>query len=202
MDTTLPETIDEVRTHIVGLWTSAVRNRHSPLHTPVVTSVSAAKSPSPRIMVLRAVAPDCTAFRFHTDQRSAKVGEIGAGGPVALLGYDPDARVQLIVRGTARIEHLGELADAAWAASALSSRRCYLAAHPPGTSVDSPTAGLPEALHSRSPTEAESLPGRDNFSVLLVEPHALEWLKLTSCGNRRAVFTRQGEDWHGQWVTP
>jgi pyridoxamine 5'-phosphate oxidase len=202
MDRAETETLDEVRDHIFKLWTGAVRNRHSPLHTPVVASVAADHSPSPRIMVLRYVADACTAFRFHTDVRSAKVKEIDASGPVTLLGYDPEQRVQLIVRGTGRVEQASDTADAAWDASALSSRRCYLAAHAPGTAVEAPISGLPENLLTRAPTLEESVEGRSNFGVLLIAARELEWLKLTSCGNRRALFTRQGEGWHGQWTTP
>ena len=110
--------------------------------------------------------------------------------------------VTLTVRGVGRIEQAGTHADTAWQGSALSSRRCYLAAHPPGTSVDAPMSGLPEHLLDRAPTEAESYDGRTNFAVLLIEAQELEWLKLTSCGNKRAVFRREGDQWTGQWITP
>lgn len=201
MDSTTAETLSEVRDQSMAMWSGAVKNRHSPLHTPVVTT-AAGGVPCPRIMVLRDVAPDCARFRFHTDQRSQKVQQLGDSAPVAILGYDPDYRVQLIVRGVGHIEHQGDMSDAAWAASAPSSRRCYLAAHAPGTPVDSPTAGLPDHLLTRAPTIAESQPGRENFSVLMVEVREIEWLKLTSCGNRRAVFTRSDDDWNGRWITP
>lgn len=201
MESPHPETLSEVLDQMIALWMGAVKNRHSTLHTPVVATATA-NTPSPRIMVLREVTPGCARFRFHTDQRSQKVQHLDEGGPIAVLGYDPEHRIQLTVRGIGRIEHEGEASDAAWAASAPSSRRCYLAAHAPGTPVDLPTAGLPDHLLSRAPTIAESEAGRENFAVLLIDAQELEWLMLTSCGNRRAVFTRQGDDWHGQWITP
>ena len=193
--------LDGVLDHIIGMWSAAVRNRHSPLHTPTVCSVSG-DAPAPRIMVLRAVAGQCATFRFHTDVRSSKALQIDAAGPVAILGYDPDARVQLIVRGVGRIERSGDIVDRAWETSALSSRRCYLAAHPPGTQTPEATSGLPEALLNRSPTAPESEAGRENFCVLLVDAVELEWLKLTSCGNQRALFHRSGNGWTGNWITP
>lgn len=201
MDTAPTETLEGICDQIIAMWAGAVKNRHSPLHTPVVTTAVEGE-PFPRIMVLRDVAQNCGRFRFHTDQRSPKVEQIGDGASIALLAYDPELRIQLTVRGAARVEHAGAISDAAWAASAPSSRRCYLAAHPPGTPVEVATAGLPGELLNRAPTMAESQAGRDNFSVLLIEARELEWLKLTSCGNRRAVFARSGEDWHGQWITP
>lgn len=195
------ETLDDTLAQICGLWTDAARNRKSPFHTPVVCSVADA-SPAPRIMVLRAASAACDVFRFHTDARSPKVGQIGQDGAVSILGYDPEVRIQLTVRGTGRIEKIGDLADTAWDTSALSSRRCYLAAHPPGTPTHSAISGLPDPLLTRSPTQAESLEGRDNFCVLLIHVVELEWLKLTSCGNKRALFTRVGDQWSGQWITP
>ena len=193
--------LDGVLDHILVMWAGAVRNRHSPLHTPTVCSVSG-NAPAPRIMVLRAVEGPCATFRFHTDVRSSKATQIDAAGPVALLGYDPEARVQLIVRGFGRIERSGDIVDRAWETSALSSRRCYLAAHPPGTETPEATSGLPEALLNRSPTAPESEAGRENFCVLLVDAIELEWLKLTSCGNQRALFQQSGNGWTGNWITP
>ncbi len=193
--------LDGVLDQIIGMWAGAVRNRHSPLHTPTVCSISG-NAPAPRIMVLRAVEGPCATFRFHTDVRSSKATQIDAAGPVAILGYDPNARVQLIVRGVGRIERSGETVDHAWETSALSSRRCYLAAHPPGTQTPEATSGLPEALLNRSPTAPESEAGRENFCVLLVDAIELEWLKLTSCGNQRALFQRSENGWTGNWITP
>jgi len=153
-------------------------------------------------MVLRNVEGQCAAFRFHTDVRSAKATQIDAGAPVAILGYDPESRVQLIVRGVGRIERSGETADRAWETSALSSRRCYLAAHSPGTQTAEATSGLPEALLTRSPTAPESEAGRENFGILLVDAVELERQKLTSCGNQRALFQQHGNGWTGTWITP
>ncbi len=196
-----PDTIDQILAEIRGLWSGATRNRRSPFHTPIVCTVREA-APSPRIMVLRAASDDGPTFRFHTDARSPKALEIGREGPVAVLGYDPDLRIQLTVRGIGRIDRKGPQAETAWEGSALSSRRCYLAAHPPGTPVTAPISGLPDHLLDRSPTDKESQDGRMNFAVLLIEARELEWLKLTSCGNKRALFRRDGDQWIGQWITP
>ena len=197
----IPDSIEQILDEITGLWSGALRDRRSPFHTPIVCSVRDAP-PSPRIMVLRSASEDGMRFRFHTDARSPKAIEIGAQGPVAVLGYDPDLRIQLTVRGIGRIDRESTHAETAWEGSALSSRRCYLAAHPPGTPVTAPISGLPDHLLDRSPTEVESQDGRMNFAVLLIEAQELEWLKLTSCGNKRALFRRDGDQWAGQWITP
>lgn len=69
MTASVPDTLDDVLADSLARWTGAVKDRHSPLHTPVVTSVIN-DLPAPRIMVLRAVSPDGGLFRFHTDARS------------------------------------------------------------------------------------------------------------------------------------
>ena len=201
----IPTTLEDALNEAIALWVGAVKNRHSPLHTPVVcTLADAGKAtfPAPRIMVLRATNADASHFRFHTDARSPKCDQIGGGAPIALLGYDPAARVQLTVRGVARIDQDGSAAEQAWRASALSSRRCYLAAFPPGTPVDQPTSGLPDDMLDRAPTLSESQEGRANFAILQIEAEELEWLRLTSCGNKRALFHRRDDLWQGQWITP
>lgn len=196
-----PDTLHDALAEALALWTGAVKNRRSPLHTPVVCTWDGG-APAPRIMVLRDVRDDASHFRFHTDARSPKVTQIANGAPVALLGYDAEARVQLTVKGRAHVGREGDATDAAWNASALSSRRCYLAAFAPGTQVDAPTSGLPATMLDRAPTEAESRDGRANFAILTIEAEELEWLRLTSCGNKRAVFRRAGDAWHGEWITP
>jgi len=196
-----PDSVDRVLAEITSLWAGAARSRHSPFHTPIVCTAKE-ESPFPRVMVLREATDDGLNFRFHTDARSQKALDIGMESPVAVLGYDPDLRIQLTVRGIGRIDRDGTYAETAWDGSALSSRRCYLAAHPPGTPVSEPISGLPAHLLDRSPTEAESQDGRMNFAVLLIEALELEWLKLTSCGNKRALFRRDRDQWVGQWITP
>lgn len=196
-----PDTLHDALAEALALWTGAVKNRRSPLHTPVVCTL-AGDAPAPRIMVLRDVRDDASYFRFHTDARSPKAAQIANGAPVALLGYDAEARVQLTVKGHAQVRREGDATDAAWGSSALSSRRCYLAAYAPGTHVEAPTSGLPEAMLNRAPTDAESREGRANFAILTIEAEEMEWLRLTSCGNKRAVFRRAGGTWHGQWITP
>ena len=193
--------LDHVLNDVKDAWTSAVRNRKSPLHTPVVCSADE-QTPFPRIMVLREVMDGCSGLRFHTDARSAKAHQIGSGAHVAVLGYDPEERVQFTLRGTGRIEPDSDTAEAAWSTSALSSRRCYLAEYAPGTAVEKPTSGLPQTMLARAPTAEESAAGRSNFCILMIDLTEIEWLKLTSCGNQRARFRRHGDQWQGQWITP
>lgn len=199
--TTVPESLDEV---LEDIWSKLARgkaDRRSAFHTPTVCSVDH-DAPAPRIMVLREVDRAAARLRFHTDFRSPKRLQFDRNPKVSILGYDPSSRIQITVAGLARVVADGPAARAAWDASALTSRRCYLAFDAPGSHLDEASSGLPLHLLERSPTLEESEPGWSNFAILLVQAEQLEWLKLTACGNRRARFTRNADSWTGQWLHP
>lgn len=192
----VPDDLDAVLSDAWARVSRGVKDRHSPFHTPVVAT--AAPEPHQRVMVLRAADRAAATLRFHTDRRSAKLTQ---GSAVSVLGYDPGARIQVIMRGAWTLADPAAT-DAAWAASALSSRRCYLAEPGSGTPAEAPVAGLPDALLERTPSAEESEAGRINFTVLRVDVAVIEWLELTARGNRRARFAREDGTWRGQWLIP
>ena len=193
-------TLDGVLADAVRRLATAVRDRRNAMHTPVVGTADG----DLRMMVLREATADLAVLRFHTDLRSPKATLIGGGGMVSVLAYDPDARVQLRMRGTGRIEHAGPVADAAWSKTAPSSRRCYLAETGPGGALEAAGSAIPDAFARRSPAMDETLPGRGNFAVLLVEVRSLDWLRLDRAGGIRARFARPDASapWRGEWIAP
>jgi pyridoxamine 5'-phosphate oxidase len=197
-----PSTLDAV---LADVWTRLVRggaDRRSAFHTPVVASIDADGMPQQRVMVLRkSIEADAT-MRFHTDLRSAKVGEIGNSARVSVLGYDAAAKIQIRASGLAVVSDAGEIADAAWAASSPSSRRCYLTRYAPGSMTDKPISGLPASLESRVPERSETEAGRANFAVLMITLDTLEWLYLAHDGHVRARFVCENGAWKGQWLIP
>lgn len=193
-------TLDAVLADAARRLAEAVRDRRCAMHTPVVGTADG----DLRMMVLREATPDLARLRFHTDLRSPKAALIGAGADLAVLAYDPDARVQLRMKGIGRIEHDGPVADAAWAKTSATSRRCYLAATGPGGALEAAGSAIPDAFVRRSPALDETHAGRSNFAVLLVEVRSLDWLRLDREGGKRAVFRRPhaGAPWHAGWVAP
>lgn len=177
-------------------------DRKSAFHTPMIASVAANGEPRQRVMVLRKCDQAKRTMRFHTDLRSDKVTEIGDGAVVSVLGYDPTAKIQIRVAGRASVEGEGLTADAAWAASNASSRRCYLAQPGPGTVSKTPSSGLPLSAESRVPDIAETESGRANFAIMMVKLHSLEWLYLAHDGHRRARFVWDDGAWRGEWLIP
>ncbi len=172
----------------------AAADRKSPMHTPVVATADA----DLRVMVLRSYDSHANLLRFHTDARSPKVTSVMRNPSVSVLAYDPDARIQIRMRGRGWVERDGPVADAAWTASSTFARRCYLAETAPGAAGEAPTSGLPEWAEGINPTEHQIAPARANFAVLLVEVAEYDWLFLSNDGHRRAKFAA-GE---GTWAVP
>lgn len=197
--------MDNQQSEILGqIWQLLVRggaDRRSPLHTPVVTSVSTDGAPDARVMVLRKADPSRALLRFHTDARSPKCLALN-GQRVAILGYHPAEKIQLRIFGLATIEVEGAEVDAAWAASSLFARRCYLAEQPPGTSLEAPGSGLPAEIEGEQPTEQQVAPARPNFALLHVHIKKIDWLYLTNSGHRRARFELNDNAWAAEWTAP
>jgi pyridoxamine 5'-phosphate oxidase len=194
----LPAVLDDIWQRLLLGPTTA----KAPCHLMTVATVSQDGTPDQRVMVLRAADRNMESLRFHTDARSPKAALIGDAAAISAFNYDPIAKVQLRLSGTGHIERTTSEADAAWDNSNPSSRRCYLGAAPSQPSAV-PTSGLPADLEGRVPALQQTLPGRDNFSVLRVSLTQLEWLYLAHDGHRRAKFVlNDAEDWVGTWVTP
>ena len=157
-------------------------SRKSPMHSPVLVTADA----QARVLVLRDFDQEAMILRFHTDARSPKVATLAANPAVTILAYDPDAKVQLRMGGTARIERSSEAAQAAWEASNNFARRCYLAEAAPGSLSNIPVSGLPEWADGVLPSDDQIAPARENFAILLVTICEVDWLYLAHGGHRRA----------------
>ena len=191
------DTLDEIRTDCANRLIRAARDRKSPMHTPVIVTADV----DARVMVLRAFDPAQWRLRLHTDSRAPKAQAIAADPRMAAVFYDKGAKIQIRVRGTGRIEAQGPAADAAWAASTNFARRCYLG-EGPGAGSDGPTSGLPPEFEGVEPDDAQLLPARENFAVLLIDIAEVDWLYLAHTGHVRAQFSRAGDGWEERWVAP
>lgn len=189
----MQRSFESIRADIVSRLSQGASDRHSAFHTPVVATGDA----DARVLVLRDFDPAAWTLRFHTDARSPKVALIEADPRVGVLVYDPQAKLQLRLRGRGRICRDGELVDAAWEESTNFARRCYLG-DPPGAASDEPTSGLPEAFEGVEPSDEDLVAARANFALLLVEVDEADWFSLAHTGHRRALITRQD----GRWIAP
>ena len=193
------ETLDDVRTDCMNRLIRASLDRKSPMHTPVIVTGDV----DARVMVLRAYDSATGILRLHTDARAPKAQVIAADPRVAALFYDKGAKIQIRARGQGQIMTSGPEVDSVWAESTNFARRCYLGDGPGGAS-DMPTSGLPPEFEGVEPDDAQLIPARENFALLLITITALDWLYLAHTGHVRAQFSRedQGAEWQGRWVTP
>lgn len=160
-------------------------------------SVDAEARPQARMVVLRAADRATRSLEFHTDTRSRKWLELSANPHVTVLGFCPQARLQLRLEGTVERQGPGsERAETAWASLPGRTRMTY-AGGPPGDERGfEATNELPEPLD-----EAE---GKARFGVLSFRARTLDWFELRQQDNRRALFRydETGALSHGRWVNP
>ena len=173
----------------------AARNRHSPMHTPVLVSVGKDRTARARTVVLRDTVRTTRELRIHTDSRSAKVEELHLQPACQVLAYHPVQKIQIRLDATVSIHQENDVAREIWEQMPLSSRRCYLAQEAPGSRASKPTSGLPTDLENRVPSTAESQPGFCYFAAIIVKVEQLEWLYLAAQGPRQAKF-----DWAADGV--
>ena len=200
-DPTAPRTLDEIERQCFTLLVRGVRDRRSALHVATLASAGRDGFPAARSVVLRAVDPAGRVLRFHTDRRSAKYAEMDADPRVAILFYDPRARLQFRFQALATLHHGDDMARGAWSRVAAGSRRCYLGLAP-GSAQAAPVSGLPRDLETRPPTLAESAPGEINFAIVQARLLGLDWLHLAADGHRRARFDWTRETPAATWLAP
>lgn len=186
MEMTLADVVQDIKARLLD----AGQNRKSPMHTVTVGTADI----DLRVMVLRAFYPDTYRLRLHTDVRSPKVKTITRDPRVSVLGYDPSAKVQIRMKGMAKIETIGAVADAAWAEATNFAKRCYLAQQAPSSPAGAPVSGLPDWVEGLNPTDDQILPARENFAVMLVDVQEFDWLYLANSGHRRAKVCLAGAD--------
>lgn len=178
-----------------GLLVAASRDRRSPVHTPVLATTGPDGAAEARTVVLRHASRSRNSVRFHTDRRSDKVAQLGRDPRCSMLAYDPEAKIQLRLRGKATLHRDDDIAEAAWSASRISSLACY--AQPVGA-----------ATRLTNPREAAigAVPdlefARANFCAVVMSIDRIEWVYLHHCGHRRALWERNGPGWTGTWLAP
>lgn len=171
-----------------------VRVRCAPSHTPTLATIRAG-FPSVRTVVLREVNRQQTMLLIHTDRRSGKIAELAAEPACSLHVYDPGRQVQLRIEARASVHLDDDIADSRWARTQRMSRVVYGSELAPGTATDDPESATAD-LHRVSDTER-----RRNFAVIALHVSAIEWLRLSSKGHRRARFELGAEPRSG-WLVP
>jgi pyridoxamine 5'-phosphate oxidase len=199
-----PESLEQRFAEAWSLILDGATNRRSPCHTPVIASIGNDGRPQLRVMVLRAADRDARQLRFHTDFRANKVAELSERSALSVLMYDAEAKVQLRLSGVGYVRTEGADIDVIWHDADRFARRCYMAEAAPGSIASGPTSGLPDWVQGIKPDEADLMPARVNFAIMLAEITRIEWLYLATTGHRRARWdwNDAAQVWNGRWLVP
>lgn len=165
----------------------------SSMHTPTLATTGPDGRPNARTVVLRGVEKPARRLVFYTDQRSRKYQELEEIPWGMVVAYDPSQRIQIQAAGPVSLHNCDAVAQQHWEQMRPLSRRNYLVEPGPGGRLNEPGNGLPEGLAWRPPTDRESGPGQQRFSVMVMTVETLDWLYLAHLSQRRAHFRWEGE---------
>lgn len=186
------DSLDEILATAMRLFSRGVADRRSAFRTPTLATVTEANNPSLRTVVLRGFDPALRRVTIHTDQRAAKIQDIHRNPHVALHVYDQAAAIQVRLDARATIHIADAVAHDRWARTPSMSRMVYAVTAPPGSPLPAP----PPAPATTSDTP-------ENFAVLCLTFHRLEWLWLCHEAHRRAAFTWDDANQHqATWLAP
>lgn len=197
--------LTELETVFDRVWNRVEAGAEDPGHsfrTPTIATASA-DGPEARTVVLREADRATRRLAFHTGRQSAKVRAIRDTPRVAWHWWDPAAREQVRLRGTATVHTDDAVADAMWDNQAPASLAVHVREVPSGTPLDAPRDALGEAVHAEPITRDDVAPGREHFAVVRTVVDFVDWLHLHPEGHYRAHFRcPPGEVVEGTWVAP
>jgi pyridoxine/pyridoxamine 5'-phosphate oxidase len=191
-----------IRTLLFTLLEQGAASRHSPLHTLTLATVTPNGLPAARTVVFRAIDAAERTVRIHTDVRSPKVAELLAQPHAILLWYAPEWKLQVRMPARFAIHHQDAVTEAAWRETHVRSRRVYNTPNAPGVRATTPLSDIAPQLQGQHPTAANTAPGYVNFAVLVARFDTIEWLTLSSDGNRRGELHWSDDEWHMEWLAP
>ncbi|MEM6408224.1 MAG: pyridoxamine 5'-phosphate oxidase family protein [Pseudomonadota bacterium] len=191
--------LSDVEPEAWGLLEAATREAGHPFRTLSLATVGVEGHPQTRSLILRAVRRQARQLELHTDIRSAKWPELQTNPRVSLLGYDPEARLQLRFAGHARLFGPGTpKQEAQWEALSPWTRSTYCGG-PPG---DDLADGYTPAPRDTPPDEDETAFGQLRFGVIVIAVARMDWYRHRTGENLRAQFDYAGSRETSAWVNP
>jgi hypothetical protein len=189
---TLPALLDTLWQRLAD----GVRDRWTPWGLPALLSTGGSGAPQARIVALREFDPARRMFLIHTDARSDKAEALAARPTAGLLFWDPFDAVEVRIDGRVELHRGDALARVAWRDASPLSKSAAAGLLAPGTQLYASTP-FEELPGTRDEDEA-----RGNFTLIVFEASAIDWLWIGRGDLRRARFRWTGADWAGTWVVP
>lgn len=185
-----------------GLLSEGVSDRKSAMHQVVVSTAVDGLAHMRTVVLRRADAKEKSLY-FHTDLRSAKVGDLKLTERLSWLTYDQSLRTQIRLSGPTIIHHKDELCKTHWEKTGHHSRRYYMLETEPTTELSAPSTGLNSSLTAFDYTLEESEAGFEHFAVVETQVTWMEWYYTHSTGNLRASFDYASSLLVGsKWLAP
>ncbi len=141
-----------------------------------------------RTVVLRKVIDDLHLV-FYTDKRSKKIIHIKENPKVSILFYHPKKLLQIKVEGIAKIIDDEPILQRYWTGVQPNSRKDYTTTLAPGSSIANPDA-------------VEYLEDDAHFCMLEIVPFKIEYLKLKRPNHLRVRYSKEDEQWKGEFLVP
>jgi pyridoxamine 5'-phosphate oxidase len=170
----------------------------SPLTLMQAATVGLDGSPQVRTIVLRKANEASSSISFVSDARSPKVAELIRDPRISLVGYDPEANVQIRLNGQALIQAKGPETRAAWNTFQDHTLMLFRKPLAAGTPIQFPAEG-----HVKSTGEPpQGHDGYENLALIEVSLTCLEWLDVSGQDHERVVYRRSEGHWAGSWIAP
>ena len=183
--------LDDVNDWCVQQLVRGAADPKSAFHWPVLCT--AGPAPHGRVVVLRKFDQAKKTITLYTDKRTQKVSDICANPRVECVFFDARKNVQMRVSGSARCMVDGFARDEALAALKPHRRSDYSTVQAPGSKRSEPD-------NNEIQTELDL--ANENFCLIEIDIHTIDWLKLDRAGHQRALLNWQTDPPSIQWSVP
>lgn len=185
------------------LVTGAVKKKNG-FRTMCVATIVTNEAPAVRMVVNRKVNEVQKIIYFHTDNRSRKFRDLLNDNRLSLLFYDSRQHIQIAVKAKVQWHTNDAVAQERWRATSAKARLSYMTVQPPNTKSSAVTMGYDAKFAVTLPTDSESAPYQQNFSVVACHVDKLEFLYLNFDGNYKANFyyKTDGNLDYAEWAVP
>ncbi len=144
--------------------------------------------PRQRTVVLRKTSADLSLI-FYTDKRTQKVEDLLNNASCSALFYHPKKLLQIRITGTAQLITDQEQIATYWHTVQEASKKDYTTNIAPGTPIKSPDTVTYDA-------------DDNHFCPVRIIPNSMEYLQLKRPNHLRILFSKNDDEWSGDFLVP
>ncbi|MEM7004546.1 MAG: pyridoxamine 5'-phosphate oxidase family protein [Pseudomonadota bacterium] len=167
----------------------ACADPRSPFRWPILCT--AGPLPSGRVVVLRKFDSESGSLIFYTDQRTDKCRDLAHQDRAECVFFDPKKMIQLRAQGIARLISDAGLTEMHFQRVNDNAKKDYGSKKAPGTVLEEPPC-----------VQSSEQGSARNFSVIELRIEAIDWLKLSREGHKRARLDWVGDGTSNSWIVP